>query len=122
MFKRLIIYKIQIMSCNCGAKINNVPCCCQTGEVTPCPTTMCPDNQPCDIIAETDCIIYTGPPYPEYGIQTGITITEITEIIIDILNLRCTTTTTSTTSTSTTSTSKDKFAFGGICPPAPREP
>lgn len=85
------------MSCNCNAKYDNkVPCCCVTEEPIICTTTTCPDAQPCDIIVETDCVVYDGPTYECAGIENGMILTEVIDIILAGANLiYCTTTTTS---------------------------
>jgi hypothetical protein len=92
------------MSCNCSCSYNNLPCCCPTGQTTICPTTICPDAQPCNKEIESKCIIYNGDDYECAGIEAGMTVAEVVDIIITSLNLNCTTTTTTTT-TSTTTTS-----------------
>lgn len=84
------------MACNCNAKYDNkVPCCCSTGEPVICTTTVCPDAQPCDVILETDCVIYDGNTYDCAGVQNGMLLTEVIDIILAGANLiYCTTTTT----------------------------
>jgi len=82
------------MSCNCNAKYDNkIPCCCSTGTAVVCTTTQCPATQPCNQTIETDCIIYNGNHYDCAGIISGMTVTEIMNIIYTSLNLiDCTTT------------------------------
>lgn len=93
------------MACNCSCSYNNLPCCCPTGEEITCPTTLCPDAQPCDQEIESCCVIYNGKDFECAGITSGMKVCDVVNIIIDSLNLRCTTTTTTTTtSTSTTTT------------------
>ena len=54
-------------------------------------TTICP-AQPCDQSIETDCIIYDND-HDCIGITSGMTVTEVVDIILDKLNLiDCTTT------------------------------
>jgi len=86
------------MSCNCNAKYDNkIPCCCSTGTAVVCTTTQCPDAQPCNETVETNCIIYNGNQYDCVGITSGMTVTEVMDVILDKLNLiNCTTTTAST--------------------------
>jgi len=81
------------MSCNCNAKYDNkIPCCCSTGTAVVCTTTICPDTQPCNQSVETDCVIYNKD-YSCVGITSGMTVTEIMNIIYNSLNLiDCTTT------------------------------
>jgi hypothetical protein len=98
------------MACNCNAKYDNkVPCCCSTGNRVVCTTTKCPDAQPCDATLESNCVIYNGNDYDCVGVENGMTVTNVIDIILETLNLiDCTTTTTSaptTTSTSTTTSS-----------------
>jgi len=93
------------MACNCSCSYNNLPCCCPTGQTTICPTTVCPDAQPCFKEVDSQCIIYNGDDYECAGITTGMTVAEVVDIIITSLNLNCTTTTTTTSTTSTTTTS-----------------
>jgi len=76
------------MSCNCGAKNNNkVPCCCSQGSPLVCTTTTCADAQVCNQTVESDCVIYTGPNISCSGITTGMTVTEVIDIILEQLNL-----------------------------------
>jgi hypothetical protein len=76
------------MSCNCSAKYDNkVPCCCSQGIPLVCTTTTCKDAQVCDKTVESDCVIYTGPNISCSGITTGMTVTEVMDVILEQLNL-----------------------------------
>jgi len=84
------------MACNCNSKYDNkVPCCCSVGEPVICTTTVCLDAQPCDVVVETNCIIYNGNNHDCAGIYNGMLLTEVVDIILAGANLiDCTTTTT----------------------------
>ncbi len=76
------------MSCNCNAKYDNkVPCCCSQGSPLVCSTTTCADAQKCDKIVESDCVIYSGPNIPCAGVTSGMTVTEVMDIILEGVNL-----------------------------------
>lgn len=76
------------MACNCSAKYDNkVPCCCSQGSPLVCTTTTCADAQICNQTVESDCVIYTGPNISCSGITTGMTVTEVMDIILEQLNL-----------------------------------
>jgi len=76
------------MSCNCSAKYDNkVPCCCSQGSPLVCTTTTCADAQICDQTVESDCVIYTGPNISCSGVITGMTVTQVINIILEQLNL-----------------------------------
>jgi len=76
------------MSCNCNAKYDNkVPCCCSQGSPLVCTTTTCADAQPCDQTIESDCVIYTGPNIACSGVTTGMTVTQVMDIILEGVNL-----------------------------------
>jgi hypothetical protein len=76
------------MSCNCSAKYDNkVPCCCSQGSPLVCTTTTCADAQPCSQTIESNCVIYTGPNIECSGVTTGMTVTQVMDIILDQLNL-----------------------------------
>jgi hypothetical protein len=81
------------MSCNCNAKYDNkIPCCCSTGTTVVCTTTQCPNAQPCNTSVESDCVIYDKD-HECIGITSGMTVTEVVDIILDKVNLiDCTTT------------------------------
>lgn len=79
------------MSCNCGATLGSL-----CGDVLQ-PAPSCADlggSSNCQEIFSTDCIIYTGPDLPCYGITTNMTLTEILEIIYQGVYPNCVTTTT----------------------------
>lgn len=76
------------MSCNCNSKYDNkVPCCCSQGTPLVCSTTTCVDYQICDQTIESDCVIYTGPNIQCSGVTSGMTVTEVMDIILEQLNL-----------------------------------
>lgn len=76
------------MSCNCNAKYDNkVPCCCSQGTPLVCTTTTCKDAQVCDKTIESNCVIYTGPNVSCSGVVTGMTVTQVMDIILEQLNL-----------------------------------
>jgi len=76
------------MSCNCSAKYDNkVPCCCSQGSPLVCTTTTCADAQICNQTIESNCVIYTGPNIECSGVTTGMTVTEVMDIILEQLNL-----------------------------------
>jgi hypothetical protein len=76
------------MACNCGAKYDNkVPCCCSQGSPLVCTTTTCADAQPCDQTIESNCVIYTGPNIACSGVTTGMTVTQVMDIILEGVNL-----------------------------------
>jgi hypothetical protein len=81
------------MSCNCNAKYDNkIPCCCSTGTAVVCTTTQCPNTQPCNETVETNCVLYNKE-HDCIGITSGMTVTEVVNIILDKVNLiDCTTT------------------------------
>jgi hypothetical protein len=81
------------MSCNCNAKYDNkIPCCCSTGTTVVCTTTQCPNTQPCNETVETNCVIYNKE-HDCIDITSGMTVTEVVDIILNKLNLiDCTTT------------------------------
>lgn len=97
--------------CNCGCKVTTTTTCIPVAE-KPC-ITYCGDE---DLFS--DCIIYDGPTFSCYGINTGDPIRKILDIIIEKINLyasscsygntsiieRITTTTTTIAPTTTTST------------------
>jgi hypothetical protein len=76
------------MACNCGAKYDNkVPCCCSQGSPLVCTTTTCADAQICNQTIESNCVIYTGPNIECSGVTTGMTVTQVMDIILDGVNL-----------------------------------
>ena len=76
------------MSCNCNAKYDNkIPCCCSQGTPLVCTTTTCADYQVCDKTIESDCVIYTGPAIPCAGVTTGMTVTQVIDILLDGVDL-----------------------------------
>lgn len=78
------------MSCNCGSKINKLPCCCKTGTPAVCPPApACPDAQPCDYIVESDCVTYNGTSVPSAGVTAGMTVTEVINVFAEALGLNC---------------------------------
>jgi hypothetical protein len=95
--------------CNCGC---NYDCGCSDNPCTNCATTTTTtfhcDDPSSDVVVNSDCVIYTGPSNPCYGILSGYTGTDIIAQLL-LQSANCTppvpTTTTSTTTTSTTSTS-----------------
>jgi hypothetical protein len=91
------------MSCCCNNNLYGLPCCCPdvVTTSTTSTTTTCEGAEPCDAAYQSDCVIYTGDELECYGIISGMTVTEIIEILIALLP-QCTTTTTSTTTTTTT--------------------
>ncbi len=89
------------MSCSCNNYTYGLPCCCPSpvvGTTTTTTTTTCEGAEPCDAAYQSDCVIYTGDDLECYGILSGMTVTEIIEILIALLP-QCTTTTTTTTTT-----------------------
>jgi hypothetical protein len=58
------------------------------------PAETCPDGEPCDEQVSTDCVIYTGPSIPCYGITTGMTVTQLLSILYSSIYPNCSTTTT----------------------------
>jgi len=58
------------MSCNCGSKINKLPCCC-------------------NYIVESDCVTYNGTSVPSAGVTAGMTVTEVINVFIQALGLNC---------------------------------
>lgn len=76
------------MTCNCGSNSgNNIPCCCSQGNPVVCTTTVCPDAQVCDQAIESNCVTYTGPDIDCVGVQSGMNVTQVMDIILDGLNL-----------------------------------
>ena len=80
----------------------NYPCCCSQTITTSTTstTTTCVGGEPCDIAITSDCTIYHGPDLPCYGITTGMTLSEIIQVTLGLLNTYypgCTTTTSTTT-------------------------
>lgn len=82
------------MACNCGSKINKLPCCCSTGDALVCTTTTCADAQPCNETIESDCILYTGLTYDCAEVTTGMTATQVINAFLVALDLVCVSTTT----------------------------
>ena len=93
------------MSCCCNNIEYGLPCCCPqvVGTTTTTSSTTCEGAEPCDVIYMSDCIIYTGSGDDCYGIQSGMDMTEVLDILIALVP-QCTTTTTTSTTTTTTST------------------
>lgn len=92
-------------SCTCNNWEYNLPCCCSDSTTTTThTTTLCPGGELCDEAYLSDCVIYKGPNLDCYGIHTGMTVTEIIQILINQLP-GCTTTTTTTIAPTTTTTS-----------------
>lgn len=89
------------MACNCGNKYHQ-PGCIEFLQSAPYCTNPCDDPTPCDQIISTDCVIYTGPDVPCYGLVTGMSLTEVLNILFQIAYPQCTTTTTTSTTTTTT--------------------
>lgn len=88
------------MSCNCGNPWHDKWC----PEFLQ-PAEACPAGPKCDEETSTDCVLYTGPNLPCFGITNGMTITQVIAILYNYIYPNCnTTTTTSTTSLPTTST------------------
>lgn len=86
------------MSCNCGNPWHDKWC----PSFIPTPAEQCPGGEPCDEQVSTDCVIYTGPDLPCYGVTSGMTITEVLDILYHAIYPHCNTTTTTSTSTTTT--------------------
>ena len=94
------------MACNCGCNYGcscsqdffTSPCgcgyCCNitTTSTTTTTTTICV-GEPCEEVNNAQCVIYTGPDLPCYGIQTGDNLVTILQLAIAELGLVCTTTT-----------------------------
>jgi len=85
------------MSCNCGNPWHYDWC-----PEFLAPAEACPAGPKCDELVSTDCVLYTGPDIPCYGITTNMTITEVLDILYHAIYPNCLTTTTSSTSTTTT--------------------
>lgn len=73
----------------------NYPCCCSQTITTSTTTTTttCVGGEPCDEAYLSDCVIYSGVDLECYGVTSGMSITEIIEMLIGQLPA-CTTTTT----------------------------
>ena len=83
------------MSCNCNNNCHDKWC----PQYLQAVTTPC-DEPGCDQQLTTDCVIYTGPDLPCYGLTTGMQLTEILLNILYTLHPECNpNTTTSTTTT-----------------------
>lgn len=92
------------MSCGCNNWMYNLPCCCPptpAGTTTTSTTTLCPNGEPCEEAYQSDCVIFTGEGNTCYGLQSGMSVTDILQVLINQLP-PCGSTTTSTTSTTTT--------------------
>lgn len=91
------------MSCGCNNWMYNLPCCCPptpAGTTTTSTTTLCPNGEPCEEAYQSDCVIFTGEGNTCYGLQSGMSVTDILQVLINQLP-PCGSTTTSTTSTTT---------------------
>ena len=66
------------------------------------PAQPCSGGEACEEQVSTDCIIYTGPNIPCYGVTTGMTITEVLDILYQALYPTCITTTLTPPTTTTT--------------------
>jgi hypothetical protein len=58
------------------------------------PAETCPDGEPCDEQVSTECVLYTGPNLPCFGITTNMTMTEVIAILYNYIYPNCNTTTT----------------------------
>lgn len=84
-------------SCSCNNHYFNLPCCCfPTGTTTTTTTTICEGGEPCEESIKSDCVTYTGTDLVCYLIFSGMTLTEVLEIIMTQL-LTCAPCTTTTT-------------------------
>ena len=88
-------------SCNCNNPWHDKWC---PSFIPNTPAALCPGQEPCvgEICEEkisTDCVLYTGPDVPCYGITNGMTVTEILLLILQHINPQCTTTSSTTTTT-----------------------
>ncbi len=93
-------------SCTCNNWVYHLPCCCPpSGTTTTTTTTICEGGEPCEEAISSDCVIYSGTDLVCYLIFTGMTLTEILEIIMTQL-LTCAECVTTTTTTSTTTTTE----------------
>jgi hypothetical protein len=77
------------MSCNCGNPWHDKWC----PEFLQ-PAQACPAGPECDEETSTDCVLYTGPDLPCFGITHGMTITQVIAILYNYIYPNCNTTTT----------------------------
>lgn len=77
------------MSCNCGNPWHYSWC----PEFLQ-PAEACPAGPKCDEEISTDCVLYTGPDLPCFGITHGMTISEVISILYHYIYPNCITTTT----------------------------
>lgn len=88
------------MYCNCNNWEYNLPCCCPPsgGTTTTTTITTCVGGELCEETILSDCVTYSGIDLTCYLIFSGMTLTEILEIIMtQLLNCApCPTTTTTT--------------------------
>jgi len=73
------------MACSCNNSYYNLPCCCPTEPTTTTTTTLCPDGTICEEVIQSDCVIYNGFDLSCYGIKQGDSLTNILEILLDLL-------------------------------------
>lgn len=87
--------------CTCNNWEYNLPCCCPPDDGTTTTTTIttCEGGEPCEETILSDCVTYSGTSLECYLIFSGMTLTEILEIIMTkLLECNpCPTTTTTTT-------------------------
>jgi hypothetical protein len=91
------------MVCTCGNKYHQ-PGCTQYLQASNFCVDPCLDPNPCVEQISTDCVIYTGPDVDCYGLVTGMTLTEVLNLLFQVAFPECTTTTTTTTAPTTTTT------------------
>lgn len=98
------------MYCN---SCHPLPCCCSDSTIstTTTTTTLCPNRETCVEAYDSDCIIYNSTDLKCYGVISGMTITEVLKILINLLPICTTTTSTTSTTTTTTTTAPPCFMY-----------
>lgn len=64
----------------------------------------CTNPETCVQVIPSDCVVYEGTLFEQYGVPSGATVTEIIQILVQLVYPNCTTTTTSTTTLEPTTT------------------
>jgi hypothetical protein len=59
----------------------------------------CSNPETCVQMIPSDCVIYEGTLFEQYGLQSGVTVTEIIQRLVDLIYPNCNTSTTTSTTT-----------------------